>query len=256
MTTTEFVQWLEATKFEFSQNCDAETETEAYDYTDDDGHEHFKPVCCAWVWKTAKATMPDNSPFEVSYQEAIEWPGSSGERFGNYKVSTDHGADDFVWESSRPNVEDEDGDELDKRDINELIKENLTGMTDIDYEELIPKITITDIDTDTEDATMETYTITNDNAADIRFTGEHLATASSKDPYNNGGRWTVLRLYRTKGGAFICQEEGITQWQGERDRSKVTVCKTEAEVIAAFGHGRLAKEIYDEAGIEAVVDVD
>lgn len=256
MTKTEFVQWLEATKFELSQNWDAETETEAYDYTGDDGRAHFRPVCCAFVWNEATGTLPDGSAFKVSYQEAIEWPGSSGERFGDFKMTDCHGCDEIVWNSAIPEVIDDDGDELDKRDINELIKENLTGMTDIDYEELIPKITITDIDTDTEDATMETYTITNDNAADIRFTGEHLATASSKDPYNNGGRWTVLRLYRTKGGKFICHEEGITQWQGERNRSKVTVCKTEAEVIAAFGHGRLAKEIYDEAGIEAVVDVD
>jgi hypothetical protein len=256
MTKTEFVQWLESATFSISADMNGETDTEAYDRTDDEGQEQFRPVCLAFVWNTATGTLPDGKAFEVSYQRAVEWPGNSGERFGDYEMSDDQDCPDVVWNSLVPEVLDEDGDELDKWDIAELVKEHLPGLTDIDSEHLIPAITITDIDTDEEDTTMETYTITNDNAADIRFTGEHLATASSKDPYNNGGRWTVLRLYRTTSGKFICQEEGVTQWQGERDRSKAAVCATEKNVIEFFGHGRLAKDIYIEAGIDAVQVVE
>jgi hypothetical protein len=256
MTKTEFIQWLESATFSMHAALEGVTEVEAYDHTDDEGQEQFRPMCGGFIWNAATGTLPDGTAFDVSYQRAVEWPGNSGERFGDFKMTDDHGCEEVVWNSPVPEILDEDGDELDKWDIAELVKEHLPGMTDIDAEALIPAITITDIDADEEDTTMETITLTNDNAPDVRFTGELVASASSKDPYNNGGRWTVLRLYRTKGGSFICQEEGVTQWQGERDRSKVTVCKTEAEVIATFGHGRLAKEIYDEAGIEAVVDIE
>ena len=255
MTKTEFIQWLESATFSVSDDIGGETGTEAYDYTDDEGQAHFRPVCVGFVWNTAAGTLPDGKAFEVSYQQAIEWPGSSVERFGDFKTTDVHGCEDVVWHSATPEVLDEDGDEIDKWDIAALVKEHLPGLVDIDAETLIPDITITDIETDEEDTTMETITLTNDNAADVRFTGQQIASASLKDPYNIGIRWTV-RLYRTKGGTFICQEECITQWDGDRDRSKVTVCKTEAEVIATLGHGRMAKEIYDEAGIEAVVDVD
>ncbi len=61
-----------------------------------------------------------------------------------------------------------------------------------------------------------------------------------------------LRLYRTQGGKYICEQVGRTQWQGEHDRHSGAVCETEAEVQEFFGHGWLAKELYDRAGIQAV----
>jgi hypothetical protein len=89
-----------------------------------------------------------------------------------------------------------------------------------------------------------------------------LAVASSSSDkassYYSGsvGRSTTLRLYKTRGGKYVCQSAGYTQWQGEKDRYKAKVCDTQAAVIEFFGHGWLAKILYDEAGIDDVIDLE
>lgn len=124
-----------------------------------------------------------------------------------------------------------------------------------DVKELLPAAPQpTDIDYD-EDTYMETFTVQRDNDRDLRFSGELVAEASSHCQ-GDAGRWTELKLYRTKGGKFICQQIGRTQWDGERDRFSGTVCTTETEVVDFFGHGWLAKELYANAGIDADEEVD
>ncbi len=109
---------------------------------------------------------------------------------------------------------------------------------------------------------MEKHQITVDGEPDIRFTGELVASTSTsgdngmRNFSGSAGRWTELELYRTQGGKFVCSQVGRTQWQGERDRHTGKVCQTEAEVIEFFGHGRLAKDLYDEADIDYAIDVD
>lgn len=103
---------------------------------------------------------------------------------------------------------------------------------------------------------MEAFDIQRDGKTDLKFTGEQVASASSKAVYNDGGRWTVLKLYKTKGGKYVCQSIGRTCWEGETDRYSGEVCNTEAEVIAFFGHGRLAKELYHEAGLSDAETVE
>jgi len=89
-------------------------------------------------------------------------------------------------------------------------------------------------------------------------TAEVIAEASSspnnafREYSGTAGRWSELRLYRTRGGKYICEQIGRTQWQGEHDRHSGAVCETEVEVQEFFGHGWLAKELYDDAGIAAV----
>lgn len=116
------------------------------------------------------------------------------------------------------------------------------------------------IDTDKETA-MEEFTVSRDNDRDLRFNGEKIAWASSS-PNNahsnysrSTGRWTELRLYKTAGGKFVCESIGRTQWQGEHDRRSAKVCETVEEVIGFFGSGWLAKELYEEAGIECVEEI-
>lgn len=103
---------------------------------------------------------------------------------------------------------------------------------------------------------METITVQRDGDSDIRFTGEEVATVSSKQTYNDNGRWTVLKLWKTKGGKFICQSIGRTAWQGETDRYSAAIAENEAGVIEFFKHGRLAKDLYSEAGIDDVQEVE
>lgn len=260
MTKSEFIAWLQTAKFTLSADIDGHTEVDAYDYTDDQGNEIFKPVCNACAWNTAESTLPDNSTFSVTFQQWLEWTGTSNERYGEYTTSSE-GIAEIVWESNRPEALDEDEDYLDENDIDGLVRDYLDGLTDIDYDRLIPAETTTDIDIDEENI-MDTITIIRDKESDIRFTGEKIASASTSpdtarsDFSGSTGRWTTLRLYRTKSGKYICEQIGHTQWQGENDRHSGAICETHAEIIAFFGHGWLAKELYEDAEIEDVVDVD
>ncbi len=110
---------------------------------------------------------------------------------------------------------------------------------------------------------MNKHTLKIDNAPSLRFTGELLATVSSTDNNAAGssysgetGRWTELALYRTAKGKYICHQTGFTRWEGERERYSGAVCDTVDQVQEFFGHRWLAKELYDKAGIEAVVDIE
>lgn len=109
---------------------------------------------------------------------------------------------------------------------------------------------------------MEQITLDNDNAPNVGFEGELIAEASSSSNNASGyysgspGRWTELKLYRTKGGKLVCQTVGHTQHSGEQTRYKVGVCETEADVIEFFGHGWLAKELYSRAGITDIQEVE
>jgi len=109
---------------------------------------------------------------------------------------------------------------------------------------------------------MKEHTIKRDNAPDLKFTGEQIASVSSSpdtarsDYSGSTGRWTELRLYRTKGGKFICESIGRTQWQGEHDRHAAAVCETAEAVCEFFGSSWLAKEMYEAADLDCAERVD
>lgn len=113
-----------------------------------------------------------------------------------------------------------------------------------------------------ETETIETYVVKNDDAPALRFRGTLLGKAyntpdRARSDYSGvTGRSYEYKLYRTVGGSFVCERIGHTQWQGERDRYEAANVKNEAGVIAWFGSGQLAKELYDNAGIEFVKDID
>lgn len=100
---------------------------------------------------------------------------------------------------------------------------------------------------------MEQFTICRDNERDLRFTGEMIASVDSKGKSN--GRWTVLKLYKTESGKYVAEQIGRTNWDGEHDRFSATVCETENDVIEALGTGWLAKELYEQAGIECIENI-
>lgn len=165
---------------------------------------------------------------------------------------------DEVWKIEGVTVLDEDGEEVSTSFLTDYLT---CEFSDIDYSSLEIK-EIEDIDLD-EDSDMETFTLQIDNAPDIRFTGELLASVASTDNQAMGssysgstGRWTELELYKTSGGKFICHQIGRTRWQGERDRFSGKVCETMEEVKEFFGHRWLAKELYAEANIEDVIDIE
>lgn len=101
---------------------------------------------------------------------------------------------------------------------------------------------------------METIELQIDNAPDIRFYGERLGEASSRT--RDSKRWTVLTLYKTRAGKFVCHKEGQTLMPDEKLKSSCLVADTEAQIIEFFGQGPLSKELYHAAKIENVQVVD
>ena len=190
---------------------------------------------------------------KIQYQEGFNYDECDSD-----SLATSTEGQDDVWSIEGVTVVDEDGDELDAYDLAEYLDGRFSS---IDYDVLQIDQT-TDIDFD-EDSEMETYTLEIDNAPSIRFTGELIGSTSSSPDQAMGssysgqtGRWTELELYKTVGGKYICHQVGRTQWQGERDRFSGKVCETLEQVKEFFGHRWLAKELYAEAGIDDVVEVE
>jgi len=117
--------------------------------------------------------------------------------------------------------------------------------------------------TQTETTTeVEEFVIERDGERPIKFTGELLGEVSSSsnnassDYSGQTGRWSILRLYRTQAGKYVCEQIGKTQWQGEHNRYSGAVCDTDQQVVDFFGLGWLAKELYDECDIDYSEIVD
>ncbi len=188
----------------------------------------------------------------ITYTEGIEYYECDPD-----SLSTSIDGLDDVWAIDGITVLNDDGEPVCAADLADYLP---ITFSDIDYSVLEIEQT-TDIGI-TEDSDMDTITLEIDNAPDIRFTGERIARVSSSPEQAMGssysgqtGRWTTLALYRTANGKYICHQIGHTQWQGERTRYSGAVCATLDEVREFFGHRWLAKELYEEAGIDSAVDV-
>lgn len=208
------------------------------------------------AWRTS-STQLDGGRVALTYNEqwnAVEFDTDS----------LKHEAGDYAWELEGVQLVDEDGELLElSHELPYMAGDGLIPavMTEIDWTFLSKAAgfnAVDDIDNDIDndmDNDMETFTLENDNAPNVRFNGELVATASSF-AYNRNDRWTELYLYRSVGGKHVCQTIGRTQWQDETNRHTVEVVDSDAAVVEIFGYGRLAKEIYSEANIEHVQDVE
>lgn len=110
---------------------------------------------------------------------------------------------------------------------------------------------------------MKTFTVLRNEQSAIKFSGEEVAfTKSSPDQATGSnysgsvGHWTELTLYRTAKGKYVCERVERTQWQGAKDEYYGQVCETLEEVIKFFGHGWVAQDLYHNAGIEDVIEVE
>ena len=98
-------------------------------------------------------------------------------------------------------------------------------------------------------------TVVRDKDTDIAFEGFLMGEVSSQD-FNPGiARWTLLAVYLTRGGKYICEQIGCSSVEGETDRCSGHVAGSIDEVIEYFGAGWLAKELYAAAGINAITYV-
>ena len=161
-------------------------------------------------------------------------------------------------------VEDE-GDDITVSDVRSELYELLDGREwSNQVFDLLPTAEYEEIDNDNEEGEeMEEFEVIRDKEQNLKFKGELIASRGSSDNNAAGsnysgstGRCTELRLYKTAGGKFICSSIDLTRWQGERDRFSGCVCETTDEVIAFFGHGWLAKDLYELANIDASLIIE
>lgn len=191
---------------------------------------------------------------KTSTLEGISIVYTEGFNFDKYDSSSlTHGTDgqEVIWVIDGAYITDEDDNELGAWDLADYLTDEFSS---IDYSELnIDEVTDIDLD---ENADMDTITIELDGEPDIRFTGVEVASVSSRSTYNDKGRWTVLTLYKTAKGKFICHQVGHSNWINEKTRYSGKVCETADEAIQFFGQGSLAKDLYYEASISNLVDVE
>lgn len=108
----------------------------------------------------------------------------------------------------------------------------------------------------------ERHVLKNDNAPSVRFKGQLLAEVQNYFDRAMGSGWSgrtgeqdIFSLYTTTGGNLVCARVMETQWANAHNTYETKVCKTVDEVHEFFGHGRLAQELYDAAGITPFEDV-
>jgi hypothetical protein len=80
--------------------------------------------------------------------------------------------------------------------------------------------------------TEDQHVIERDSDVPLRFTGAPIASASSYEPGKD--RWTQLTLYLTSTGRYVLHEEGLTDVDGEDDRSDAYVADDAATLIAGL----------------------
>lgn len=255
MTTEQFAAWAKAAEFTLTQGAELTGERENEVGFTNEGEPIVQSKGFGIVWKVAQAYTPCGARVEVTYQSGVEWDGNCATRFSDDFETYRDGVDE--WTLSGITLVAEDGDAYSRQAMDDSVLEYAFGsssahdLTDIDIDALLPAVQTEDIDMDT---TKKTITVERDNAPALRFSGEEIASVSSKA--SDSSRWTVLKLFRTAGGKYICQSIGKTYWEKETDRYSGDVADDEAGVIAFFGQGRLAKELYDDAGIDNAQDVE
>ena len=107
----------------------------------------------------------------------------------------------------------------------------------------------------------EQFVVEPDDGPTLKFTGKLLAEASTTDDvtslYFSGstGRWTVLKLYQTKSGKFICERVEHNRLFPPITDTQACIFQDRAFVTKFFGWGALAKKLYEEAGFDFSINL-
>lgn len=79
--------------------------------------------------------------------------------------------------------------------------------------------------------------------------GESVCRMISKATGSVKKCWMELILYHANTGEYVCQRICRTVQESERDAYEGKVCSDHSEVIGFFGDNWLARELFEEAGI-------
>lgn len=108
-------------------------------------------------------------------------------------------------------------------------------------------------DTEAPASEFRAYQLHNDNAPDVRCEAKVLGQVNR--PFMNL-RSEIFTVLETKGGKKLAVKTGLSMVPGERSRQSVKVAESDADVVEFFGHGRLAKELYETINLDTTQQVD
>lgn len=92
------------------------------------------------------------------------------------------------------------------------------------------------------------FTVKRDDGLDIVFTGELIATISSRKN-DTQKRWTELSIYKTTGGSYICEELGCSTRSSEVTIHAAGIAEDAEGIVAYFGKTWLSKQLFELAEI-------
>lgn len=222
---------------------DEATECVKFEQYDVDGQPELLDAhsVCGGAWLES-----EHDGIKIIYTENYSYKYCDSESFA---TNTDF---DEPWSIIGAIVVDDDGDEWSMNDIVDGFPTDFPSVfSDIDYSEIVDNI---DQSEDVGEIDGELITVYVDNQPDIRFSGQLIGRASSKN--HDSSRWTVLEIYQTKSGKYICSQQGCTKWVGEKTRYNGLVCTSKEALIEFFGYGWLAKELYSAANIDTATIVE
>ena len=98
------------------------------------------------------------------------------------------------------------------------------------------------------------YLVPRDQLPDLAFPGVRIAAVNDRG--NNADRWLVVEIYRTAGGRYIVARTRATTYPDERDQHEAIIAEDVGEITGFLGFGPLAKEAYQQAGIDAAERVE
>ena len=112
---------------------------------------------------------------------------------------------------------------------------------------------------------LQKYTVERDDMPPLRFKGKELGYARSTNDPERGNwsgswyAWQELTLFSTQSGKYVVERVNY-EYNSQQDvflpAREGKVLDGVHEVIEFFGHGNVAKALYEEAGIDAAVEID
>jgi len=98
------------------------------------------------------------------------------------------------------------------------------------------------------------FILERDHGRDVRFTGEEMASADSRDHSGlthqkiNPLRWTELKLFKSEKGNYILLTQGCSSVPGEKTFNKVQVFEDKESLFDEAGFSAISKDLYMRAG--------
>lgn len=96
---------------------------------------------------------------------------------------------------------------------------------------------------------MQQFKLRDNKGRDYVFVGEEVAHVSTLRPQTGQERWTELKVFKTKGGNFVCQKLGKTQVPGEIEYSTIEEMMAnvaESRIFKFFGASYICREVYEQ----------